>query len=103
MAARSFRSTETRWVAPTVGATWNVRSAPEAVADLSQLLHRASLGDGAAFAALYDATSARAYGLAVRVVRDPAQAEEVVQEAYLEMWRTSARFDRSSRRPRDPC
>ena len=42
---------------------------------------------------LYDATAARAFGLAVRVVRDPAQAEEVTQEAFLEIWRTASRFD----------
>ena len=42
---------------------------------------------------LYDATSARAYGLALRVVRDPAQAEEVAQEAFLEIWRTASRYD----------
>ncbi len=60
---------------------------------LAGLLKRAGRGDKDAFAALYDATSARVYGLAVRVVRDPAQAEEVAQEAYLELWRGSARFD----------
>ena len=50
-------------------------------------------GDEAAFAQLYDATSARVYGLAVRIVRDPAQAEEVAQEAFLDVWRTASRFD----------
>ena len=60
---------------------------------LTDLLRRSSRGDQAAFAELYDATSRRAYGLAVRVVRDRAQAEEVTQEAYLEVWRTAARFD----------
>jgi len=60
---------------------------------LAALLKRAGRGDKGAFAELYDATSARVYGLAVRVVRDPAQAEEVAQEAYLELWRSSARFD----------
>ncbi len=50
-------------------------------------------GDEAAFAQLYDATSRRVFGLALRVVRDPAQAEEVAQEAFLEIWRTSGRFD----------
>lgn len=59
---------------------------------LAGLLTRSSRGDSQAFASFYDATSARAYGLAVRVVRDPAQAEEVAQEAYLEVWRTAARF-----------
>lgn len=61
--------------------------------DLAELLKRSGRGDEAAFAQLYDATSARAYGLAVRVVRDPAQAEEIAQEAFLEIWRTASRFD----------
>ena len=61
--------------------------------DLAELLKRSGRGDEAAFARLYDATAARAYGLAVRVVRDPAQAEEVTQEAFLEIWRTASRFD----------
>lgn len=62
-------------------------------AELGALLKQAARGDEQAFATWYDATSARAYGLAVRVVRNPAQAEEVVQEAYLEVWRTVNRFD----------
>ena len=60
---------------------------------LAELLRRSAKGDQQAFAELYDATSSRMFGLAVRVVRDPAQAEEVAQEAFLEVWRTSARFD----------
>lgn len=56
-------------------------------------MQRSSRGDEGAFAELYDATSARAYGLALRVVRNPAHAEEVVQEAYLDAWRTSSRFE----------
>jgi RNA polymerase sigma-70 factor (ECF subfamily) len=61
--------------------------------DLGGLLKASGRGDQAAFAQLYDATSARIFGLAVRVVRDPAQAEEVAQEAFLEIWRTAGRFD----------
>ena len=57
------------------------------------LLRLSARGDEAAFAQLYDATSSRIYGLALRVVRDPAQAQEVTQEAYLETWRTASRFD----------
>ncbi len=60
---------------------------------LVALITRASRGDESAFAELYDLTSSRVFGLARRVVRDPAQAEEVAQEAYLEIWRQSARFD----------
>jgi RNA polymerase sigma-70 factor (ECF subfamily) len=61
--------------------------------DLAALLRACALGDEDAFARLYDAVSARVYGLVLRVVRDPAQSEEVAQEALLDIWRTSARFD----------
>ncbi len=62
-------------------------------ADLADLLRRSSRGDEAAFAALYDATAARLFGLVLRIVRDHAMSEEVTQEVYLDIWRQSARFD----------
>jgi RNA polymerase sigma-70 factor (ECF subfamily) len=61
--------------------------------DVDELLRRVGRGDEAAFSALYDVMAPRVYGLARRVVRDPAQAEEVAQEALVEVWRTAARFD----------
>lgn len=61
--------------------------------ELAALLKQSAVGDEVAFARLYDATSARVFGLVLRVVRDAAQAEEVTQEAYLEIWRTASRFD----------
>ncbi|WP_148615260.1 ECF RNA polymerase sigma factor SigK [Nocardioides rubriscoriae] len=74
--------------------TGTPRGVPVAPGDvLSDLLRRSAKGDQQAFAELYDATSSRIFGLALRVVRDPAQAEEVVQEAFLEVWKTSTRFD----------
>ncbi len=60
---------------------------------LAALLRQASLGDERAFAQLYDAMSARLFGLVLRVVRDPAQSEEVSQEAFMEIWKTAHRFD----------
>ncbi|MFT4082309.1 MAG: ECF RNA polymerase sigma factor SigK [Nocardioides sp.] len=60
---------------------------------LADLLRTCARGGDAAFADLYDRTSARVYGLVLRVVRDPAQAEEVTQECFLEIWRTSSRFE----------
>ena len=72
---------------------------PSTAGDLATLLKLSGRGDEAAFARLYDATTARAYGLAVRVVRDPSQAEEVAQEAFLEIWRTASRFDRAGAAP----
>lgn len=69
-------------------------SPPEpAQADPSALLRACGRGDEAAFAALYDATAPRVYGLVRRVVRDPGLSEEVTQEVYLEIWRTASRFD----------
>ncbi len=61
--------------------------------ELIALLRASARGDEAAFARLYDATSARVYGMVLRVVRDPAQAAEVTQDCYLQYWQQSARFD----------
>ena len=46
----------------------------------------------AALGELYDRHGRTAYGLALRVVRDAALAEDVVQEAFLGVWRSAARF-----------
>lgn len=61
--------------------------------DLAALLQRSARGDEQAFAAVYDALAAKAYGLALRVVRNPAQSEEVVQESFLEIWRMASRYE----------
>lgn len=68
-------------------------TAPEHVAELGGLLTRVARGDEAAFAAMYDQMSPAVYGLARRVIRDPARAEEISQEVFLQIWKTAARFD----------
>lgn len=60
---------------------------------LAMLLRRAGRGDQAAFAELYDALSPLVHGVVLKVVRDPAQSEEVTQEVFVELWRLAARFD----------
>jgi RNA polymerase sigma-70 factor, ECF subfamily len=67
--------------------------AAAATMDTTALLPAGARGDERAFERLYDVLAPRVYGLVRQVVRDPAQAKEVVQEAFVEVWRTAARFD----------
>ncbi|MCP3015294.1 ECF RNA polymerase sigma factor SigK [Nocardiopsis dassonvillei] len=62
---------------------------------LARLLQRTATGDLAAFEGVYRELSGRVFGIARRVVLDEAQAEEVCQEVFLEVWRTCSRYDRS--------
>src|SRR5215467_438008 len=61
--------------------------------DLAPLLALVARGDQAAFATVYDCSAEQVFGLVRRVIRDPAQSEEVTQEVMLEVWRSASRFD----------
>ena len=60
--------------------------------DLMQLVRK---GDSAAFEVVYDRHSTAAYSLAYRMVGSRNAAEDVVQEAFLSLWRSGARYDRA--------
>lgn len=56
------------------------------------VLRLVARGDEQAFGQLYDLLADRLFGLVLRVVRDPAQSEEVTQEVFIEIWRTASRY-----------
>ncbi|MBT9527104.1 MAG: sigma-70 family RNA polymerase sigma factor [Rhizobacter sp.] len=73
---------------------WSERSR-----ELSRLLARAGLGDRAAFATLYERTSSHLFAVVLRINRDRAQAEDVLQEVYVNVWRAAQSFDAAQSQP----
>ena len=69
------------------------RMNPESTdAELIALLDRVARQDAAALKALYDRCSSKLYGLAVRVVSNREWAEDVLQEAFLNIWRSAGDY-----------
>ncbi|GAB3706834.1 sigma-70 family RNA polymerase sigma factor [Nocardiopsis oceani] len=60
---------------------------------LEELLRRVARGDEHAFGKVFDLISPSVYGLVRRILRDPAQSEEVAQEVLVEVWRSACRYD----------
>lgn len=58
--------------------------------DIEDMIHRVALHDRSAFEALYSATSAKLFGIIVRVLKNRAASEEVLQEVYLRLWQGGA-------------
>ena len=73
---------------------WSERSR-----ELSRLLARAGLGDRAAFATVYERTSSHLFAVVLRINRDRAQAEDVLQEVYVNVWRAAQSFDAAQSQP----
>lgn len=67
--------------------------------DLAALLARAGIGDKVAYATLYQRTSAHLFGVVLRINRDRAQAEDILQEVYINVWRAASGFDAAQSQP----
>ena len=74
-------------------------AATDASKELDRLLARCGLGDRAAFGALYEATSAKLFGVALRILRREAWAEEALQDAYVKIWRHADSYNPARGRP----
>jgi sigma-70-like protein len=64
-------------------------------AELAALLGRISTGDQPALKAVYERTSAKLYGICLRLLGDEAEAQDVLQEVFVTVWRKAAQFDQS--------
>lgn len=60
--------------------------------EIEMLLGRVALADRAAFSALYTATSAKLFGVALRILSNRTDAEEVLQDTYVKIWRNAGRY-----------
>lgn len=77
----------------------DIRDWPERSRELSHLLARAGLGDRAAFAAVYERTSTHLFAVILRIQRDRGQAEDLLQEIYVSVWKAAASFDAARSQP----
>jgi RNA polymerase sigma-70 factor (ECF subfamily) len=67
--------------------------------ELQRLLSRIGLGDRKAFRALYDATSPSLFGVAVRILNRRDRAEEVIQDAFVNVWQRAASYSSAASQP----
>ena len=61
--------------------------------ELAQLLRRVADKDSSALKTLYERTSSKLYGICLRLLGDEAEAQDVLQEVYVIVWRKAALFD----------
>ena len=71
----------------------DVRPTAERDAVLDRLVAEIAAGDRIAFETLYRSTSARLFGICLRVLSDRAEAEDVLQDAFVTIWHRAAQFD----------
>jgi RNA polymerase sigma-70 factor (ECF subfamily) len=66
---------------------------------LAAAIRRVAGGDRAALRLVYDATAAKLFGVCLRILKDRSEAEDVLQDVYLNIWRKAAAFDETRASP----
>ena len=79
--------------------TVRVAHASAGAAELAALLSKAADGDEGAFRIFYDRTSAKLFGIILRILIERGEAEDILQEVYVTVWRKAAEFDASRASP----
>jgi hypothetical protein len=79
---------------PTLPTDWSERNR-----DLATLMARTGLGDRAAFATLYERTRAHPYAVILRISRDRALAEDILQEVYVSAWHAASGYEIARSQP----
>jgi len=68
-------------------------------ADIEELIAKVSLGDRAAFASLYDATSGKLFAVCLRVLKNRPEAEDALQDVYIRIWNKADRYSVTGHSP----
>ena len=74
-------------------------ASPDKSARMAALLARVAMGDQAAFGEFYELTSSHLYGVAVRILKDAPAAEEILQEAYVNVWHHAGSYEVAKSQP----
>jgi RNA polymerase sigma-70 factor (ECF subfamily) len=69
------------------------------IADIENYIVRTGLGDRAAFSSLYDATSAKLFGVCLRVLNNRSEAEDALQDVYVRIWQKAGNYSANGYSP----
>ena len=75
---------------PEAATSMSIQTTPSQ--DISDLIARCALRDRAAFRVLYERTSAKLFGVTLRILKDRSEAEEALQEVYVKVWQRADRY-----------
>lgn len=87
------------WRGSGMGEEMNRATDPGPSDDLAALMRSVARGDSGAFRTVYERTSAKLYGICLRLLGSEAEAQDVLQEIYVTVWRKAAQFDEAKASP----